>query len=194
VRARRVRTVVAGAVFALVLAWATTAYAATDVPGVTPRDDGAAGRTAAKEDARNEAQNVQTGSGDSENSSQTSGSGDTSNTQTNRQGGADTDLNRARGDRDCSDFTFQEQAQRFFERHGGSRSNNVDDLDRDRDGVACERLPSEGNTPVGGIDTGGGGTATASGGGSPVPFALGGAGLGLLVVLLASSLRRRPTA
>jgi hypothetical protein len=185
--------VVAGAVFALVLAWATTAYAATaDVPAVTPRDDATAGRTATKEDARNEARNVQTGSGDSENSSQTSGSGDSSNTQTNRQGGADdTDLDR---DRDCSDFTFQEQAQRFFERHGGSRANNVDGLDRDRDGVACESLPSEGDAPVGGIDTGGGGTATASDGGSPVPFGLGGAGLGLLVVLLASSLRRRSTA
>jgi hypothetical protein len=185
VRARRVRVVVAGAVFALVLALAAAAYAATvDVPGVTHR-----------EDARNAARHVQTGSGDTESSSQTSGSGGTSNTQTNRQGGADaTGLNRARGDRNCPDFTFQEQAQRFFERHGGSRANNVDGLDRDRDGVACERLPSEGDAPVGGIDTGGGGTATASGGGSPVPFALGGAGLGLLVVLLASSLRRRPTA
>jgi hypothetical protein len=196
VRARGIRTIAVAAVFALVVAWATAAHAATvDVPGLTPRDGDATARTASREDARNEAENVQTGSGDSENSSQTAGSGDesSSNTQSNRQGG-DSDLDRARTDRDCSDFTFQEEAQRFFERHGGSRANNVDDLDRDRDGKACERLPSETDTPIGGIDTGAGGTAGASGGGSPLPFVLGGAGLGLLVVLLASPLRRRPTA
>ena len=182
------------AAFALALLWTAGAHAAAvDVPGVTPRDD-AATRTARAEDAQNESRNVQTGSGDSANSSQTTGSGDSSNTQTNRQGGDDGDLDSAR-DRDCkTDFTFQEQAQGFFDRHGGSRSNNVDRLDEDGDGIACESLPSESGAPVGGIDTGGGGTATAGDGGSPLPFALAGAGLGLLVVLLASSLRRRPTA
>lgn len=182
------------AIFALTLLWTAGAHAAgVDVPGLTPRDDPATTHAARTDDAQNESRNVQTGSGDSANSSQTTGSGDSSNTQTNRQGGNDSDLDSSR-DRDCVDFATQEEAQRFFDRHGGSRNNNVDGLDRNRNGVACESLPSESGAPVGGIDTGGGGTATASGGGSPLPFALGGAGLGLLVVLLASSLRRRPTA
>jgi hypothetical protein len=184
---------VVAAAFALALLWTAGAHAAdVDVPGVTPRDD-ATTRTARAEDAQNESRNVQTGSGDSANSSQTTGSGDSRNTQTNSQGGDGSDLDSSR-DRDCVDFASQEAAQRFFDRHGGSRSNNVDNLDSDRDGIACEGLSSVSGAPVGGIDTGGGGTATASDGGSPLPFALGGAGLGLLVVLLASSLRRRPTA
>lgn len=48
------------------------------------------------------------------------------------------------GDRDCPDFQTQTQAQRFFDRHGGSESNNVDRLDRNNDGVPCEDLPSGG--------------------------------------------------
>jgi micrococcal nuclease len=44
------------------------------------------------------------------------------------------------GDKDCSDFSSQAEAQRYFEAKGGSPSNNVDRLDRDRDGIACESL------------------------------------------------------
>jgi len=43
-------------------------------------------------------------------------------------------------DRDCSDFATQKEAQIFFESKGGPKSD-VHNLDRDRDGVACETLP-----------------------------------------------------
>ena len=49
-------------------------------------------------------------------------------------------------DRNCSDFSTQQQAQQYFDSHGGSPSNNVDGLDADHDGVACESLPSGGGT------------------------------------------------
>ncbi|MDN4593830.1 thermonuclease family protein [Polycladomyces subterraneus] len=45
------------------------------------------------------------------------------------------------GDKNCSDFSIQSEAQSYFESHGGSPSNNVDGLDRDHDGIACESLP-----------------------------------------------------
>lgn len=45
------------------------------------------------------------------------------------------------GDRDCGDFSTHAQAQAYFEAKGGSSSNNVDRLDRDSDGIACETLP-----------------------------------------------------
>ncbi len=44
-------------------------------------------------------------------------------------------------DRDCSDFTTQAEAQGYFTSHGGSPSNDFDNLDADHDGVACESLP-----------------------------------------------------
>ena len=44
-------------------------------------------------------------------------------------------------DKDCSDFSSQAAAQTFFLEHGGSASNNFDDLDADHDGVACESNP-----------------------------------------------------
>ncbi len=44
----------------------------------------------------------------------------------------------AQRDYDCADFASQEEAQRYFERRGGSRTNNVDLLDADGDGIACE--------------------------------------------------------
>ena len=44
-------------------------------------------------------------------------------------------------DRDCSDFNTQEQAQSYFEAKGGGPDNNVDRLDSDGDGRACETLP-----------------------------------------------------
>ena len=41
-------------------------------------------------------------------------------------------------DKNCSDFSTQPQSQQYFESHGGSPSNDVDGLDRDHDGIACE--------------------------------------------------------
>jgi len=62
-------------------------------------------------------------------------------------------------DRDCSDFANQAEAQRFFEAHGGSATNNFDNLDGDGDGVACESLPCPCARAGGG---GGGGGSTPS--------------------------------
>lgn len=46
------------------------------------------------------------------------------------------------GDKDCKDFTTQNQAQTYFNSKGGSASNNVDRLDgNDHDGRVCEALP-----------------------------------------------------
>lgn len=44
------------------------------------------------------------------------------------------------GDRDCSDFASERDAQRHFESKGGPRAD-PDSLDSDRDGRACESLP-----------------------------------------------------
>lgn len=44
------------------------------------------------------------------------------------------------GDKDCADFSSHAEAQAYFNAKGGSPSNNVDDLDRDHDGEACESL------------------------------------------------------
>lgn len=44
--------------------------------------------------------------------------------------------------KNCSDFKTQPEAQAYFEGKGGSRNNNVDGLDGDRDGIACESLPA----------------------------------------------------
>ena len=40
----------------------------------------------------------------------------------------------------CSDFATHAQAQAYFVSKGGSPSNDVDGLDRDHDGIACENL------------------------------------------------------
>jgi len=45
------------------------------------------------------------------------------------------------GDKDCSDFATHAEAQAYFESKGGSTTNNVDRLDSDHDGIACESLP-----------------------------------------------------
>jgi endonuclease YncB( thermonuclease family) len=47
----------------------------------------------------------------------------------------------ASADKDCKDFATHAQAQTYFESKGGSKTNNVDNLDGDHDGVACETLP-----------------------------------------------------
>jgi hypothetical protein len=44
-------------------------------------------------------------------------------------------------DKNCSDFSTQHKAQRWFKKHGGSKKNNVAGLDADHDGIACEDLP-----------------------------------------------------
>ena len=46
----------------------------------------------------------------------------------------------ALGDRDCSDFSTQRQAQNFFKQQGGPKYDRHR-LDADRDGRACESLP-----------------------------------------------------
>lgn len=55
----------------------------------------------------------------------------------------------AQDDQDCEDFEFQEDAQEFFEDEGGPESD-PHGLDADDDGVACESLPSRGQTDTGG--------------------------------------------
>jgi hypothetical protein len=45
------------------------------------------------------------------------------------------------GDKDCPDFKTHAEAQAYFNSKGGSPSNNVDNLDADHDGIACESLP-----------------------------------------------------
>ena len=45
-------------------------------------------------------------------------------------------------DHDCSDFKTHAQAQQYFDSHGGSPTNNVENLDgSDHDGRVCETLP-----------------------------------------------------
>lgn len=51
----------------------------------------------------------------------------------------------AQADKDCGDFTTQDDAQAYFKANGGSATNNVDRLDADGDGIACEDRPSGSN-------------------------------------------------
>lgn len=44
-------------------------------------------------------------------------------------------------DKDCPDFKTHSEAQAYFNTKGGSPNNNVDNLDADHDGIACETLP-----------------------------------------------------
>lgn len=44
-------------------------------------------------------------------------------------------------DMDCADFASHEAAQAYFNANGGSAFNNVDNLDADHDGIACESRP-----------------------------------------------------
>lgn len=55
-------------------------------------------------------------------------------------------------EQNCATFTTQEDAQDFFDAHGGSKTNNVDFLDADHDGIACEHL--SGTSGSGTTDTG----------------------------------------
>jgi hypothetical protein len=65
-------------------------------------------------------------------------------------------------DKDCADFATQAEAQAYFEANGGSPTNNVDNLDADHDGQACEDF-DYGDSTGGG--TGGGGTGGGDNGG-----------------------------
>ena len=51
-------------------------------------------------------------------------------------------------DKDCEDFNSQAAAQAYFEAHGGSPSNNVDNLDADHDGQACEAFNYGSTSPA----------------------------------------------
>ena len=58
-------------------------------------------------------------------------------------------------DKDCADFSSQAEAQAYFEANGGSPTNNVDNLDADHDGQACEAFDYGGGGGTGGGGTGG---------------------------------------
>ena len=45
------------------------------------------------------------------------------------------------GCKSCKDFASQAEAQAYFEAHGGSPEHNVDNLDRNHNGIACEVFP-----------------------------------------------------
>jgi endonuclease YncB( thermonuclease family) len=69
---------------------------------------------------------------------------------------AGSDRSTAATDRNCSDFPTQAAAQHYFNAHGGSATNDFDNLDGDGDGRACESLPC----PCAGPGGGGGGEET----------------------------------
>ena len=70
------------------------------------------------------------------------------------------------GDKDCADFASQAEAQAYFEANGGSPTNNVDNLDADHDGQACEDF-DYGDGAGGGDD---GADNGADNGGGALPF------------------------
>ena len=93
----------------------------------------------------------------------------------------------AQADKDCADFSSQAEAQAYFEAHGGSPTSNVDNLDADHDGQACEAFDyggGGGGGGTGGGGTGGGGTGTLANTG-PQNKTLLPAGTALLVAGLA---------
>jgi hypothetical protein len=51
----------------------------------------------------------------------------------------------ALADKDCPDFATQQEAQAYYEAHGGP-AVDPDRLDADHDGIACEALPSSGRS------------------------------------------------
>jgi hypothetical protein len=69
----------------------------------------------------------------------------------------------AQADKDCADFASQAEAQAYFEANGGSPTNNVDNLDADHDGQACEAFDYGGGG-------GSGGTGGGDNGGGALPF------------------------
>jgi hypothetical protein len=73
------------------------------------------------------------------------------------------------GDKDCADFASQAEAQAYFEANGGSPTNNVDNLDADHDGQACEDFDYDG-VDNGGVDNGGVDNGGVDNGGGALPF------------------------
>lgn len=51
-------------------------------------------------------------------------------------------------DYNCVDFGTQNDAQNYFNSQGGSKTNNVDNLDEDGNGIACESLHRVNTSPV----------------------------------------------
>ncbi len=47
------------------------------------------------------------------------------------------------GPKSCKDFASQAEAQAYFEARGGNAQNNVDNLDHNHNGIACEVYPYE---------------------------------------------------
>jgi hypothetical protein len=85
----------------------------------------------------------------------------------------------AAGDRDCSNFSTQPEAQAFFESAG---PGDPHDLDRDDDGMACDSLPGGDSASAGGdgqvSDQPEGAVAAGDGSssdqGSTLPYVIGG--------------------
>jgi hypothetical protein len=50
-------------------------------------------------------------------------------------------MGKAANEYNCSDFSTQAEAQRFFDRVGGAK-NDVNRLDGNGDGIACQSLPA----------------------------------------------------
>jgi hypothetical protein len=138
-------------------------------------------------------------SGGSEGGSDSS-SGDTSTASSSDSDSDDVSSSGSSGDdRDCSDFSSQEDAQSFYFRQEG----DPDNLDRDSDGEACEDFDygdefedvdfvdaSSDAYPREGIASGGG--STASTGPSPLPLLVSAGAFGLLAAGSgAFALRRR---
>lgn len=53
----------------------------------------------------------------------------------------DTAMGKVANEYNCSDFSTQAEAQRFFDRVGGAK-NDVNRLDGNGDGIACQSLPA----------------------------------------------------
>ncbi|MGI8485092.1 MAG: excalibur calcium-binding domain-containing protein [Thermomicrobiales bacterium] len=62
--------------------------------------------------------------------------------------------------KNCSDFNSEAEAQSYFDTQGGSKTNNVDSLDADHDGIACENLKHGGMMSMTGDSATGGGLGT----------------------------------
>ena len=55
---------------------------------------------------------------------------------------------RDAGPKSCKDFACQAEAQAYFEARGGNAQHNVDNLDHNHNGIACEVYPYE-RSPTG---------------------------------------------
>lgn len=192
--ARLALSLVVAALTALAFASVAPAQDSTDDPDATmeaqsddgsaPADDGSGEDTTATDDGSFD---VLDDSTSSQRGNDTPAAQDDAAANDGSGGGEAAQIDNV--DRDCEDFDTQDEAQTYFESQNGDATHNVDNLDPDGDGKACESL----NAPSGGVDAGGGGTAprpTVSSS-DPLPFALGGAALGLALAGLSLVMRRR---